>query len=173
MQPESSFHPWPSIVWCNSFKLNCSWSHCWLCSELRCTWWRIWWHVHIITIVIIINTIAYLGLSIRRITMLGGAEDRNFVKACLETSGGLPPTLLPTQKFKSQFCISNSRINRSYWYHFSSFLILYRFSQSVFQISTLVKFRKNSRIEPISRQSYLHSPYTVFVLVPLSLLFLL
>ena len=51
----------------------------------------------------------------------------------------------PRISLKVDFLFQNSRVDRSYWYHFSSFLILYRFSQSVFEICHPFGVSKKSR----------------------------
>ena len=48
---------------------------------------------------------------------------------------------------KIDFLFENSRVDWSYWYHFTSFLIPYRFPT----VNQFVQFRKNSRIKPRNR----------------------
>ena len=54
----------------------------------------------------------------------------------------------PRNSLKVNFLFLNSRVDRSFWYHFSSFLILHRFSQSVFENFHSCGISKNPGIEP-------------------------
>ena len=56
---------------------------------------------------------------------------RKWTLGSLEISGTSHLRICPRKCLKTVFLIPNSRVDRLYWYHFSSFLILYRFSQSV------------------------------------------
>ena len=55
----------------------------------------------------------------------------------------------PRKCLKEDVLFRNPRVDRSYWYHFSSFLILCRFSQSVFENLHPRGISKKTRIEPI------------------------
>ena len=75
------------------------------------------------------------------------------------------------KSFKVVFLFQNSRVDGSKVYHFSSFLILYRFRQSVFENFHLCGFSKNTGIEPKDRDrarpmSHRRWPYGVISLVP-------
>ena len=54
----------------------------------------------------------------------------------------------PRKSLKFDYTFQNSGVNRSYWYHFSSFWILYRFSLYFLKTLIDVEFRKNPGIEP-------------------------
>ena len=58
----------------------------------------------------------------------------------------------PRKSLKVDFLFQNSRVDRSYVYHISSFLILYRFGQSVFVIVHPCGFSK--KISELSLNIY-------------------